>query len=133
MKELITYAYEAYDGTVFSNEPECRKYEEDLLSRTLGLVMLDDRKQKLPIDAEGYERATWVIVNKQADADYLIQLGKAYGYSTPWTRGLRREKTSEIKMGVYHYNGDTDTWENYDDTVSKILKEYAEVKAFRAE
>jgi hypothetical protein len=128
MRELITYSYEAFDGTVFIDEEECRKYEEDLLSRNLDLVMLDDNKQKLPINVDSFERATWVIVNKQADVDYLTELGENYGYSTPWNK-----TDGEVKMGVYHYDGYKNTWENYDDAIAKIMKDYAVLKAFRTE
>lgn len=127
MKEIIHYTYEAFDGKSFVNAKECQEYEANLRSKNLGLKMLNDEFQELPLDEEGYENAYYLIINKQEDIEYIKHIAKEYGYSHPWGRYSNREE----KIGIYRYHYKNDNWENYDDIFAEIRETYTKLLTFR--
>ena len=86
MKQIITYSYQAFDGTMFTDEDECIKYELSEKQKNLTLVMLDNEGKKIDdISEDGYTYAFYLIINSQADIDYVKYLADLYGYYHPWS------------------------------------------------
>lgn len=128
MKEKITCSYEAIDGTTFANREECIEYELTKMKEGLTLILLDDKGEKINnIDEEGYSRAYYIIVNSQADIDYVKYIAEVYGYYHPWsTKDIFAEQ-----IGIYKFYDEEDDWENYDEEVDQINKQYSELCKWR--
>ena len=133
MKEIITYAYEAFDGTIFEDEDECREYELKEKVKTTSLTMLDYKWNVLDNNKEtSFEEAFAIIVNKQEDIDFIKEIAKEQGYTSPWTaRWSSSNSTCEEKLGVYVYDEDHDRWVNFDDKFAMIRDIYTKCLAFR--
>ena len=133
MKEIITYTYEAFDGTIFEDEDECREYEIKEKVKTASFTMLDFKWEVLDNNKEtSFEEAYALIVNKQEDIDFIKEIATEQGYTCPWSRGWRREPAEcEEKLGVYVYDEDNDRWVNFDDKFAMIRDIYTKCLAFR--
>jgi hypothetical protein len=133
MKEIITYTYEAFDGTIFEDEDECREYEMKEKVKTSSLTMLNYKWEALDNNkAISFEEAVALIVNKQEDIDFVKELAKEYGYTCPWSRSWSSSNSiCEEKLGVYVYDEDNDRWVNFDDKFAMIRDIYTKCLAYR--
>jgi hypothetical protein len=132
MKEIVTYTYEAFDGTVFEDEDECREYEIKEKAKTLSLTMLDHKWNVLNNDKEtSYECAFALIVNKKEDIEFINELAREQGYSTPWSMAWGRKGECEEKLGVYVYDENHDRWVNFDEKFAEIKDIYNRCLNFR--
>ena len=132
MKEIITYTYEAFDGTIFEDEDECREYEIKEKAKTVSLTMLDHKWNVLDNNKEeSFECAFAIIVNKQEDIDFIKEIAREQGYTSPWERGWGRKGDCEEKLGIYVYDEDNDRWVNFDDKFAEIKDIYNRCLQFR--
>lgn len=132
MKEIITYTYEAFDGTIFEDEDECREYEIAEKVKTSSLTMLDFEWKVLDNKREtSFEEAYAIIVNKQEDIDFIKEIAKEQGYNSPWTSSWRKPANCEEKLGVYVYDENTERWVNFDDKFAMIRDIYTKCLAYR--
>ena len=135
MKEIVTYTYEAFDGTIFEDEDECREYEIKEKAKTISLTILDHKWSVLDNNKEeSYESAFALIVNKQEDIDFIKELAREQGYSCPWSRGWGSSRADcEEKLGIYVYDEDHDRWVNFDEKFAEIKDIYNRCLQFRHE
>ena len=132
MKEIVTYTYEAFDGTIFEDEDECREYEIKEKAKSTSLTMLDYKWNVLDNNKEtSFEEAFVLIVNKQEDIDFIKEIAKEQGYTCPWSARWREPAHCEEKLGVYVYDEDNDRWVNFDDKFAMIRDIYTKCLAFR--
>ena len=135
MKEIVTYTYEAFDGTIFEDEDECREYEIKEKAKTLSLTMLDHKWSVLDNNKEeSFECAFALIVNKQEDIDFIKEIAREQGYTCPWSREWCSSKPiCEEKLGIYVYDEDRDRWVNFDEKFAEIKDIYNRCLNFRHE
>ena len=132
MKKIVTYTYEAFDGTIFEDEDECREYEIKEKVKATSLTMLDYKWNVLDNNKEtSFEEAFAIIVNKQEDIDFIKEIAKESGCTSPWTNCWREPAQCEEKLGVYVYDENNDRWVNFDDKFEMIRDIYTKCLAFR--
>lgn len=128
MKEHIIYKYEAFDGTMFENEDECKAYEFAHQLKGLSLVLLDYKWQVLPIEADRFDEAYAVICNSQADIDFVKEQFEAEGYGHPFHN---RWGKCEEKLGIYIFDERDGNWVNFDEKFAEIKDIYERCLACR--
>ena len=133
MKEIVTYTYEAFDGTIFEDEDKCREYEIKEKTKTISLTMLDYKWSVLDNNKEeSFESAFALIVNKQEDIDFIKGIAKEQGYTCPWSKKWCSSKSEcEEKVGIYVYDEDNDRWVNFDEKFAEIKDIYTKCLKFR--
>lgn len=132
MKEIITYTYEAFDGTLFEDEDECKEYEIKEKVKSTSLTMLDCEWKVLNNNREtSFEEAFALIVNKQEDIDFIKEIAEENGYTSPWSRSWREPPHCEEKLGVYVYDENNDRWVNFDEVFAEIRDIYTRCLTFR--
>ena len=128
MKEHITYKYEAFDGTMFDDKNECKKYESAERNKILTVVLLDGRWNKLELNADGISDAYAIICNSLEDVAFIKKLGDEAGVSHPFER---YHGNCDEKVGIYFFDDVRNRWVNFDEEFAEVKEMYERCLAYR--
>ena len=128
MKEHIIYKYEAFDGTMFDDEDECRNYETVEKGKNATVALLDYKWNRLELNDDGAERTYAIIVNSPEDIAFIKELFEGAGYGHPFHRCYGG---CEEKEGIYVYDENHDKWVNFDEKFAEIKDIYNRCLACR--
>lgn len=128
MKEHIIYKYEAFDGTMFDNKDECKKYESAERNKTLTVVLLDYKWSRLELNADGIADAYVIICNSLEDVAFIKKLGDEAGVSHPFEC---YHGNCDEKIGIYFFDDIRNRWVNFDEEFKEIQENYWRCLAYR--
>lgn len=128
MKEHIIYRYEAFDGTMFDYEDECRKYETTEKGKNATVTLLDHKWNRLELNDDGASRAYAIIFNSSEDIAFIKELFDSEGFGHPFNSCYGN---CEEKTGIYVYDERHDRWVNFDEKFAEIKDIYERCLACR--
>lgn len=96
--------YIARDGKEFTDDWECRRYEYDLVQKTLKFY-------NSKLEPSVLDECSWVVLNSVDDIINLIELCEYDGITR---KGLTKAP------GIYYYDGDHDAWINVTQAIDLI-------------
>lgn len=128
MKEHIIHRYEAFDGTMFDYELECRDYETTEKGKNATVTLLDYKWNKLELNDDGASRAYAIILNSLEDIEFIKELFDYVGVGHPFEHGYGN---CEEKVGIYVYDEPHDRWVNFDEKFAEIKNIYERCLAYR--
>lgn len=128
MKQHLIYKYEAFDGTMFDYENECRDYEIAEKSKKASVTLLDYKWNKLELNDDGASRAYAIIFNSSEDIAFIKELFDDVGVGHPFEHGYGN---CEEKVGIYVYDEHHDRWVNFDAKFAEIKDIYERCLAYR--